>query len=386
MKSRLLIPIIVSLVIGSTLIWWACNRSNLIISGEIVCGENKDGVVYLDQVQSGVRKTIDSIEMSANGHFRFVVKDAPVTPMVYELRYDMERAPILGHRGEHVKINTLGALSLNYTVGGSKETELLRTFYQPYLRQSSELSKIAARYAAMQRDNEDATEVVREYNELYRDIKHDQIKFIVTNKGTMAAVYALFQIFPGDTFIVSESSDVIYMREVLDGIGESYPKSPYVTLLKHKIAESEARIELINSVSYSDYPELRMNDMFGKKISLSSLAGKVILLDFWSAESGSSNRHNVELKEIYNTYSGSDFEVYQVGVDTSKAAWISTVQAQKLPWVSVSDLQGTRSQALGLYNITNIPSNVLISKSGDIVARNIYGDELAKMVSEELKK
>lgn len=384
MKSRLLIPLILSLIVGSSLVWWVANRSNLIISGEIVCGN--ETMIYLDQLQSGVRQTVDSMELSKNGSFRFEVKNAPITPMVYEIRYDMERAPLLGHRGDHIKINSLGRLALNYTTKGSEESELLRTFYQKYRQQTSDLNKIAARYAEIQRQEEDATEVAKEYNTLYREIKQDQIKFIVTNKSTMAAVYALFQLLPGDSYIFSESSDIIYMKTVLEGISERYPKSPYVTLLSHKINDSEARVELLKSVTYSNFPELEMSDMFGKTISLSSLTGKVILVDFWSAEAGNSNRHNVELKEIYNTYHDNSFEVYQVGIDTSKPLWINAVQTQKLPWISVSDLRGTRSQSLGLYNIKNIPSNILIAKNGDIIARDLYGDELAKRVAVEVQK
>ncbi|MFI3247817.1 MAG: thioredoxin family protein [Rikenellaceae bacterium] len=385
MKLRLLIPILLSLIVGTSLVWWATNRTKLVISGDIVCGDKS--MIYLDQLQSGVRNTIDSMELAPNGTFKFVVKDAPVNPMVYELRYDMERAPLLGRRGKHIKVNSLGRIALNYTTKGSEETELLRSFYQDYYQQTTKLNSIAARYAKLHDDEEAAKEVAREYNELFRDIKQNQIKFIVTNKSTMAAVYALFQRLPGDSYIVSESSDVIYMREVLNGIIEKYPTSPYVTLLNHKIIESEARLELIKSVSYSDYPDLKMNDMFGNQIALSSLAGKVILVDFWSAESGNSNRHNVALKELYESYQeGGQFEVYQVGIDTSKAIWINTVQAQKLPWISVSDLRGTRSQSLGLYNVTNIPSNILISKSGDIVGRNLYGEQLATKLAEEIQK
>lgn len=384
MKSRFLIPLILSLIVGSSLLWWAANRSSLVISGEIVCGN--ETVIYLDQLQSGVRKTVDSMELSNNGSFRFEVKNAPITPMVYEIRYDMERAPLLGQRGDHVKINSLGRLALNYTTKGSEESELLRTFYQQYRQQTSDLNKIAAQYADLQRNGEDAIDVAKEYNALYRKIKQDQIKFIITNKSTMAAVYALFQLLPGDSYIFSESSDIVYMKTVLEGIQERYPKSPYVTLLGHKIKDSEARIELLKSVTVSSFPNLELSDMFGKTISLASLTGKVILVDFWSAEAGNSNRHNVELKEIYNTYHDNSFEVYQVGIDTSKPLWINAVQEQKLPWISVSDLRGTRSQSLGLYNIQSIPSNILIDKEGDIVARDLYGDELAKRVAAEVQK
>lgn len=384
MKSRFLIPLVLSLIVGSTLVWWATTRSNMVISGEIVCGN--ETMIYLDQLQSGVRKTIDSVELTQNGAFKFTVKKAPVTPMVYEIRYDMERAPLLGHRGDHIKINSLGRLALNYTTKGSEESELLREFYQSYRQQSDELNKIATRYADLQRKGEDAIDVAKEYNKLYRDIKQEQIKFIVSNKSTMAAVYALFQLLPGDSYIVSESSDIIYMRTVLEGISEKYPKSPYIALLSHKIEENEARAELMNSLTYSSFPNLEMSDMFGKKISLASLAGKVILVDFWSAQAGNSNRNNVALKEIYNSYHDNSFEVYQVGIDTSKPLWINAVQEQKLPWISVTDLRGTASKSLGLYNIQNIPSNILIAKNGDIVARDLYGDELAERIAAEVQK
>ncbi len=140
----------------------------------------------------------------------------------------------------------------------------------------------------------------------------------------------------------------------------------------------DARISLTSQVSETGYPDLDLTDIYGKKVRLSSLAGKVVLLDFWSAELGNSNTLNAELKETYAKYAGAPtpFEVYQVALDTSKPAWISAVQEQQLPWISVSDLRGRASTALGLYNVQRIPSNYLIDKQGAIVARDIYGKSL----------
>ena len=106
--------------------------------------------------------------------------------------------------------------------------------------------------------------------------------------------------------------------------------------------------------------------------------GKVVLLDFWSAELGNSNALNAELKEIYDTYRNADtpFEVYQVAIDTSKPLWITAVQEQQLPWISVSDLRGRASTSLGLYNVRKLPANFLIDKEGTLVARDIYGKTL----------
>ena len=109
-----------------------------------------------------------------------------------------------------------------------------------------------------------------------------------------------------------------------------------------------------------------------------------MLLDFWSAQLGNSNVLNAELKEIYAKYrnAATPFEVYQVAVDTSKPLWISTVQEQQLPWISVSDLRGEASPAVGTYNVTKLPTSFLINKEGSIVARDIRGAELERKLQE----
>ena len=138
----------------------------------------------------------------------------------------------------------------------------------------------------------------------------------------------------------------------------------------------DAQISLLSQVKQTNFPEIAMPDMYGKEIKLSSLEGKVILLHFWSAAIGNGNAVNADLKKIYEKYHDRGFEIYQVAVDTSKAAWINAVQEQQLPWISVSDLLGESSPALGVYNIGKLPSNYLIDRSGNIVAKDLAGDKL----------
>ncbi len=65
-----------------------------------------------------------------------------------------------------------------------------------------------------------------------------------------------------------------------------------------------------------------------------------------------------------------------MAIDTSKPAWITAVQEQQLPWISVSDLRGKASTSLGMYNVQKLPTNFLIDKEGTLVARDIYGKSL----------
>jgi hypothetical protein len=73
-----------------------------------------------------------------------------------------------------------------------------------------------------------------------------------------------------------------------------------------------------------------------------------------------------------------------VSADRSKAVWIRAVQEQALPWVSVCDFRGERSPALGLYNVQKLPSNFLIDREGNIIAKDIYSTALDKRLAELL--
>ena len=68
--------------------------------------------------------------------------------------------------------------------------------------------------------------------------------------------------------------------------------------------------------------------------------------------------------------------------DDEKADWVTVVQDQKLPWINVFDPRGTGGIAAMSYNVQAVPSNVLISSDGAIVARNLFGDQLKNKVAE----
>lgn len=354
----------------------ACRSDRARISGRFVGSDG--GRVYLEQVAALRQAVIDSAVLEEDGSYRFELRDVSATPSLYNVICNGERIPLLLAGGDRVKLGSVGSVIRNYTVEGSAESELLRTFYQPYVAGARRLDEIAAGFGRADLTEEERRETARAYAEEYNRIRREQLRFIVEHKEHLAAVYALSQRLPGDRNLFNGDSDVVYYRTVAEAIEKSYPRSPYLASLNAEIARMDARISLASQVTEATYPDLEIPDIYGNRIRLSSLAGKVVLLDFWSAELGNSNALNAELKELYAKYAdaATPFEVYQVAVDTSKPLWISAVQEQQLPWISVSDLRGRASTALGLYNVQRIPSNYLIDKQGAIVARDIYGKSL----------
>ena len=328
-----------------------CQSSKVKISGRIVGTEPRN--IYLEEVTPLRQTIVDSTVLAADGSYLFRLRDIAASPSLYNVVYDNERIPLLVEGGDRVTVNSAGSVVRNYTVEGSAESELLREFYQAFVVGAQHLDEIASRFAE--------------------------------NKSSLAAVYALYQRLPGDSYLFNGDGDVVYYRTVAEAVAERYPGSPYVGALQAEVARMDAQAGLASKVSELNYPDLELTDMYGEKVRLSKVAeGKVVLLDFWSAELGTSNALNADLKELYAKYAGRGFEVYQVGIDTSKPLWITAVQEQQLPWKSVTDLRGRASSALVVYNVQRIPANFLIDREGTIVGKNLYGRSLEEKLEQLL--
>ena len=337
-------------------------------------------MVYLEQTSTLDQKLIDSVKLADDGSFVLKLEDAAKTPTLYNIIFNGERVPLLLTAGEDVTINAAGNILRNYTVSGSVESELLHTFNKEYVDGVIKLNNILSKYTAHDINEQEQLDLAKEYTQLRNAIKRSQLRFIVENKENIAAVYALYQRLPNDQNLFNGDTDVIYYRTVAEGVEQSYPESPYLPILRSQIARMDAQLSLLSQVKQVNFPEISMPDMYGNKQNLSALSGKVILLHFWSAAIGNSNAMNADLKEIYAKYKEQGFEIYQVGVDTSKALWINTIQAQKLPWISVSDMLGEASPTLGAYNISRLPANFLIDREGNIVGKNLIGKELEAQI------
>ena len=373
-KMKRIYFVITALILAFT----SCQNSKVNINGRFVGSEAN--MVYLEKTSTLDQKLIDSVELADDGSFVLELEDASKTPTLYNIIFNDERVPLLLTAGENVTINAAGNVLRNYTIDGSVESELLHSFNKEYVEGVIKLNNILSKYTASDIDEQEQLELAKEYTQLRNAIKRSQLRFIVENKQNIAAVYALYQRLPNDQNLFSGDTDVIYYRTVAESIEQSYPESPYLPILRSQIARMDAQLSLLSQVKEVNFPEILMPDMYGNKQSLSALTGKVVLLHFWSATVGNANAMNADLKEIYAKYKEQGFEIYQVAIDTSKALWINAVQEQKLPWISVSDMLGEASPTLGAYNITNLPANFLIDRKGNIVGKDLAGDELEAQI------
>jgi peroxiredoxin len=122
--------------------------------------------------------------------------------------------------------------------------------------------------------------------------------------------------------------------------------------------------------------DFTQNDVNGKPIKLSDYKGKYVLVDFWASWCSPCRAENPNVVKAYNKYHGKGLEILAVSLDKTKEAWLAAIKKDGLTWTHVSDLRGWKNEVGLLYGISGVPQNLLLDKTGRIIAKNLRAEAL----------
>ena len=183
------------------------------------------------------------------------------------------------------------------------------------------------------------------------------------------------EVLYGDITRIFLQFDMDFARKLVTNWLKEFPDSRLANMVKGQLPAAAPEVGDIA-------PEITLNDSTGKPVSLSSLRGKYVLIDFWASWCGPCRAENPSVVKTYAQYKDKGFTVYSVSLDNARDRWLSAIKKDNLTWPNhVSDLKGWACEGAKPYRVNSIPATFLIDKQGKIAAKNLRGDKLEKFLA-----
>lgn len=353
--------------------------------------ENSSGeTLILEQLSSNNPVVIDSAVVNENGEFEFT--NVKATPMdFFRVKTNEANFAILIADSSQEIYLTGDAKNLakNYQVEGSEDTKQFIEINNELQKISKSLDSLQAVYQKeMAKGKMDSvrmemmnTQAENQFNGIYEKAAAVLVKKVDAFPGTIAN-------FSAFNIINIEKNLPIY-EKVLKALQEKIPTSSYTSQLASSINQYKQQFDLQNKQNQQlgdgkEMPEIKLKNPEGKEIALSSLKGKLVLIDFWASWCGPCRKENPNVVKLYNAYKNKGFEIYSVSLDEEKDKWVKAIEKDGLKWIHVSDLGGWNSSVCSQFNISSIPFTILVSKDGKIIAKGLRGEALEEKVKEIL--
>lgn len=384
----------VLLLATSVILLAGCKSDGFTVRGTLQDSQPGE-YLLLREVKPGFLRPVDSVIPDNAGKFSF--RSATEWPAFYMLSMGSDDfLTLLVNPGDRIEITAKrNALAAPVSVKGSEETSLMLDFRGKHQEVITELQRLTDVYNSSLQDpslpllmdslDRRAADIVEGFREM-------ALKMLDENISSMVSVYLLNQhVVPGLQLFDAAKDPEVFFR-VDSALYSLWPRSDLVLDL-HTFVAGLRNSVTVKTGTPSDgkpavgtiLPEIALPDPEGDTLRLSSLRGKVVLVDFWAGWCPPCREENPNLVKLYDMYHWRGFDIYQVSLDLRKEEWIEAIRKDRLGrWIHVSDLRYRDSEVVKRFGLTEIPASFLIDRDGRVLALNLRGDDLRKKLEELL--
>ena len=335
----------------------------------------KDSVLYFEHNGLEGFTVVDSVKLDETGTFAFS-GDGTKCPDFYRLRIAGQIINVAIDSTETVSVEaSYPMMASNYKVTGSAENEKIRELALSQMALQSRCQALASDNSLSPDSTATAIEQAIDAYKVFQYI-------VVNNQARMV-------------FNPSQNRDDVKVFAAVATSWDTYYPGSERGLNLHNIALEGMKNKRIidgqrqglvvdqSKVIDSGVIDINLRNNKGQMVSLTSMKGKVVMLDFHLFNTGDeSTKRIMMLRELYNKYHARGFEIYQVSVDENEHFW--KMQTANLPWVSVFDPDGEESQYLVKYNVQELPTFFLIDRNNQLQKRDVQITDLEAEIEKML--
>jgi peroxiredoxin len=373
----------------ATITLYSCSTDSANSSGFEIKGNlsnSKGEAIYLEKLAQSGATVLDSATIDEKGEF--LMNHSSPTLGFYRLRINASNFCMLVLDSAQ-KITVTGDardLGNTFKTEGSPDTKLFAEYNAlaqgQKIRTDSLENVFRTAMVTMKLDSIRADSLSKELQKPYEvmvskysDVVAAKIK---ENTTSLASVMAIQQLRPELYLDIYKALD--------KGLTEKYPNNKDIKSFHGMVQQTEMMVSKTEAIKVgNEAPELILPMPNDKDLALSSLRGKVVLIDFWASWCAPCRKELPNVKRAYEKYKNKGFEILGVSLDKDRDAWLEAISKEGLTWPQVSDLKFWESEACQVYAVQSIPYTVLIDKEGKIIATDLRGADLDKKLAEVLK-
>ena len=259
-------------------------------------------------------------------------------------------------------------------IKGGEQNNYLNDYLEKTKYFQSQLEEIRLEFE--QNSLNENPQQIMQIRQKYADIQKQNISYIrefaSSKSESLLSVWFLFDL---------QQQGLISSEEFMDWLNAK-SKNVKQSTIASKAFELSAKLK--KSKIGSVIENFKGPQPDGSEIELYDHLGKITLIDFWVAWCKPCRLENPNIVSVYQDYRDKGFTVVGVSLDTSKSRWTKAIADDKLDWIQISHLQRFRGPIARSFNITAIPSSLLVDENGVIIAKNLRGFQLRQKISELL--
>lgn len=327
------------------------------------------GKVYLQKLVDGQPQSVDTADI-VGGKFSFKGKmEIPDLRFLRLNEQDYFAQFFLDN--SNITVNAYKDSLRSTKIAGSPTQDIFQIFISEMEKLNKDVMALQGKYQnALSTGNTNEAEKAKiDYQAMVDNNKVYIKNFVKEHPNSVVSAFIVL------TQMVEELDDT-ELETITNSFTPEIGASEYVVKLKELVAEKKKTAVGVEA------PDFTMNDPEGKPVQLSSLRGKVVMIDFWASWCAPCRQENPNVVKLYQQYHDKGFEIIGVSLDRTKEEWVQAIKDDKLSWIHVSDLQFWQNTAARLYSVNAIPQTYLLDKEGKIIGKGLRGEQLEKKLKE----